>query len=226
MTLEDELQPPNKDFHDTVNAAWKAGLSAIPVVGGSAAVVFQLVFTEPVMERQQRWMDSVAKRLTSLSEEVEGLTPQKLSEDPLFISVAMQATQIAMRNHQEEKLLALRNAIINVARKTGAEYDRALLFTRLIDDLTPMHLIALNFASDTHVYVQRLQNEFPSGTTHEYRNAGRIWEASFPANDAEIDKLVFAELHQRGLAYENSLGSTSNILITTLGKEFVRFIGS
>jgi hypothetical protein len=55
------------------------------------------------------------------------------------------ATQIAVRTHQQEKLDALRNAVLNVAAGTAPGDDLQLMFLGFVDAFTPLHLRMLKF---------------------------------------------------------------------------------
>ena len=51
--------------------------------------------------------------LQNLEEKVKGLTIDTLQDNDAFITTVMRATQSAIRNHQKEKLEALRNATLH-----------------------------------------------------------------------------------------------------------------
>jgi hypothetical protein len=82
------------------------------------------------------------------------LTPERLAQDDVFVTVVMQTSQIALRNHQVEKLEALRNAVLNSVLST-IEEDEKFVFLRLIDQLTPLHLRTLKFLDDPGAWMQR-----------------------------------------------------------------------
>ena len=64
--------------------------------------------------------------------------------------------QIALRSHQEEKLNALRNGVINTAKPMFPEDDIYLMFINWIDTFTPWHLRILNYLNDsTHKIITR-----------------------------------------------------------------------
>jgi len=60
----------------------------------------------------------------------------------------MQSFQIALRSHKEEKLNALRNAVINTAKPMFPEDDIYLMFINWIDAFTPWHLRILNYLNE------------------------------------------------------------------------------
>ena len=94
----------------------------------------------PVEKRWDKWVDTLADRLRALE-----FTITNLSNNPLFITGFMQASQIVLRAHQEEKLNALRNAVTNMARPLFADDNLLLMFMSWIDIFTPWHIRVLNF---------------------------------------------------------------------------------
>lgn len=126
---------------DVTHAIVKAGLSAIPLIGGAAAELFQCVIQPPLEKRREKWMVAVGEKLQEL--ELSGIKLENLQNNEEFVSLVMYATMIALRTHQEEKLSALRNAIANVA--IGQAPDEVLqhIFLSLIDTFNSLHLKVL-----------------------------------------------------------------------------------
>ena len=80
---EDKLQVPKKTKGDAAHAIAKAGLSAIPVIGGPAAELFQNVIQPPLEKRRIEWMQQVGEKLQELEE--NGLKMEDLKENEEFI---------------------------------------------------------------------------------------------------------------------------------------------
>jgi len=131
-------QLPSKSAGDIAHAVAKAGLSAIPVIGGPAVELFQLVVQPPLDKRREAWMTDVGNRLREL--EANGLNLTDLQKNEQFVSAVMQASQAALRTHKAEKLAALRNAIINVARGQAPDETVQHLLLSFVDSLSEMHL--------------------------------------------------------------------------------------
>lgn len=72
--------------------------------------------------------------------EKDGLKVQELKDNPQFISAVMQASQIALRTHQEDKLQALRNGVPNVAAGNAPEDALQGLFLSYVDFFTVWHM--------------------------------------------------------------------------------------
>lgn len=135
---DDELGVPSKSAGDAARSIAKAGLSAIPVIGGPAVELFQNVVQPPLEKRRAIWMARVGEKLQEL--ERNGLDLESLQENEQFISAAMYASQLALRTHQEEKLTALRNAVTNIAIGQAPEEALQHLFLDFVDSLTEIHL--------------------------------------------------------------------------------------
>lgn len=136
--------PPKATKLDYAHALAKAGLSALPVVGGPAVELFQVLVQPPIERRRTEWMQRVGERLQGL--EQQGLKLEDLQTNDQFITAVLQATTVAVRTHQEQKLLALRNAVLNIACGAGPEETIQHLLLSFIDDFSAMHLRVLAFA--------------------------------------------------------------------------------
>lgn len=128
---------PVQSKGDVAHAIAKAGLSAIPVLGGLAAELFQQTVQPPLEKRRTEWMKTVGEKLQQL--EAQGLNLEDLQANENFLSVVMHATQAAMRTHDLAKREALRNAIANVAVGQAPDETTQYLLLSFINDLTEMH---------------------------------------------------------------------------------------
>ncbi len=68
------------------------------------------------------------------------LLPASLQNDETFISFLYQATILALKNHQREKINALRGALVSTADPKRVFEDLAFQFLRYIDELSVTHL--------------------------------------------------------------------------------------
>jgi len=130
---------------DVAHTIVKAAVSAVPYAGGPGAELFALIFRPPLQKRQDEWMNEVADGLREVEKRAEGFSIEKLRDNEQFISAVMNASQAAMRSHQQEKREALRNAVLNVAVGSGLTEDVEAVFVSLIDRYTPWHLRILRF---------------------------------------------------------------------------------
>lgn len=135
---------PEPSRGDVAHALTKAGLSAIPVVGGPAVELFQLLVQPPLERRRTAWMEQVGQKLLEL--EAKGLDLSKLQENEQFITAVMQASSAAIRTHQQAKLDALKNAIIHIAIGEAPEETFQHILLGFIDEFSEMHFRVLAFA--------------------------------------------------------------------------------
>jgi len=141
--VSDIEKPPSPDGRDHIHKLVKLGLQAIPGVGPVIAEGLDLVVRPPLGKRLDKWCKSVYEKLKELEESCNSFSMGSLQENEEFITVVLNATQIAVRTHREEKLEALRNAVLNVAMRNAPEEDLQDIFLNLIDRFTPWHLRVL-----------------------------------------------------------------------------------
>jgi len=130
----------NLSTGDWFHLVAKGGFGAIPFVGGLAAEFFAAIIKSPLSKRTENWIITMYEELKSLEEKVEGFKIEKLSENEVFITMLLNASQIAVRTHREEKLKALRTAVLNSALPNSIEEDKQLIFLRILDNLTVLDL--------------------------------------------------------------------------------------
>lgn len=216
---DDKLQPPKRTKGDAAHAIAKAGLSAVPVIGGPAAELFQNVIQPPLEKRRTEWMVQVGEKLQEL--EKNGLKIEELQENEEFISAVMHASQIALRTHQNEKLEALRNAILNVAKGQAPEEALQNVFLNLIDSFTELHLRILKVFQNP----EPPQNMSMGGLSN-------VLEHNIPElrGRRELYDQLWKDLYSRGLVNTDGLHVTmtghglGEKRTTGIGDAFLKFI--
>jgi hypothetical protein len=150
MVESEKYEPPKRGAGDIGYAIARAGLSVF--AGAPAAELLQLLFSPPLERRRDAWMKEVGQALQEL-EKNRGVKLEGLQANEAFVTVVLQATQTALRNHQREKIEALRNAVINSAVGINIEEDLQLQFIRYVEELTPSHFTLLNFLADNEEHL-------------------------------------------------------------------------
>lgn len=156
-----ENLPTGKTATDIAREVGRAIVSAIPAAGGPLQVAFENIFTSPIEKRKEAWLNQLADVIHEVQKRVSEITPEKLADNDAFVTVVMQASQVAIRNHQQEKLEALRNAVLNAALPNPPHEDEQMIFLRLIDQLTPWHLRILSALNDPIKWMERNNIENP-----------------------------------------------------------------
>jgi hypothetical protein len=231
MNISNQRNKPEESIGDVAHTVVKAGLSAIPVIGGPLAELFAAVIEPPISRRRVQWIESIGNGLKILEEKVDGFKIEALSQNEMFITTVMQASQAAIRNHQKEKLEALRNAVLNAALPNAPEEDIQLMFLNFIDGLTPWHLRVLKFIDDPLEWGK--SNNIP------YLNLSsggpsNVLEHTFPELKGRRDfyDLIVKDLFNRGLMNTESLHGMMTeqgmyaSRTTKMGKQFLKFITS
>lgn len=179
---------------DLAHAAFKAGLSAIPAIGGPAVELFQFLVQPPLERRRVEWMQEVGERLMAI--EAKGVDVEALQRDERFVSVMMQASIAAMRTHQREKIRALQNAVLNIAGGQGPDETLQHLLLTFIDGMTELHLRILTFARSPN----------PPGNIGS-AGLGHVLEQKIPELQGQrvLYDQLWRDLHTRGLVNLESL---------------------
>ena len=116
-------------MEDVAHSAAKGLIGLIPA-GSVVTEILAQFFAPPLEKRRDEWLKKIAEVLAELQRD-RGVPVEKLGEDQAFVTLVLQATQVALRNHHQKKLDSLRNAI---SRGYGPDVndDELHLFIRLI----------------------------------------------------------------------------------------------
>jgi len=147
-------EPPQRLKSDWKHALVRAGIAAVPWVGSPAVEILSQVLTPPIEERRNEWLKGLAEAILRLEGKVEAFKVEALRDNAVFVTAFLQASQVAVRSHQREKLEALRNAVLNVALGNMPDQDQDLqmMFISWIEVFTPTHLQVLRiFGAPLHL---------------------------------------------------------------------------
>lgn len=226
---QDDLTPPEPDSADVGHTLAKALMSAVPYIGGPAAELFAVAIVPPLERRRHAWMSVVAERIRKLEANGVSVSFESLAANEEFVTAIMQATHIALRNHQREKLEALQNSVLNVTVGRSPPEDLLMVYLHFVDTLTVWHLKILRFFQDPRAYADERGVEFPSWSGGGPSN---VLEHTFPelAGKRGIYDQFVRDLHSRGLlGIENlhvmmtATGMFSK-RTTPIGDDFLKFI--
>lgn len=138
---------PSQTKGDTVQAIVRVGMSILPA-GGAVAELIDLVIKPALNRRRDDWFNGLADDVQKLKDRPSAPTIEELSANDAFVTVMLNASAAAMRTHQQEKLAALRAAVINTALAMAPDEHMQLMFIRFIDELAPLHLRILRYLQD------------------------------------------------------------------------------
>ena len=219
---------PDASAGDVGHSLIRAALSAIPIVGGPAQVLFETVIRPPMDRRRDEWLTDLAADVEAMQRN-GGPTLDELAEDPAFIDVVLPASRAAVATGRSEKREALRNAVLNTALKIEPDEDLQLTFVRLVDELTPSQLKVLAHQSDPQAWAEEHGIAHSQGTM---RGRSKILEEAIPelAGHRVLYDQWVRDLYRAGLLQMDSLHVTMTFDgafqpgCTELGGRFLRFI--
>ncbi len=134
------LTPSSRDW---LYALFKGGLSAIPGAGGLAAEFFSLIVKPPVLKKQDRLITEILAELEQLRGQYLSFDPNTLVDNEAFAAAVLTLMNTAMRTSDEEKLRAVKNAILNTAIAPDRDAHLRETLQYLVDRLTSAHLRTL-----------------------------------------------------------------------------------
>ena len=231
MDVSDIESKPKAGAGDVAHTLVKAGLSAIPVLGGPAAEIFSAIVVPTLSKRRDEWIESIVKGLKVLEKKIEDFNIETLSQNDMFITTVMHASQVAIRNHQKEKLEVLRNAVLNAALPNAPEEDIQIMFLNFVDTFTPWHLRILKFFDNPQEWGRKSGITYPNWTMG---GPSTVLEHTFPELRGRRDfyDQIVKDLFIRGLMNTESLHVTMTSqgmfasCTTSMGKQFINFITS
>lgn len=236
MPAEDHADPttmPTNRAGEYGLVAARALASLIPFAGGPAAEVLGAIITPIVERRKTEWLEGIASGLADLQQQVATLTPEQLAQSDEFTTAFLHASQVALHTHQQEKLDALRNAVLNVAAGSAPDEDLQLMFLDAIGTLTPSHLRLLHYFDDPAQWPTNRQ--LPANYVVN-ATVGDLLESAIPEwrQQQQWYGLLYDDLARRGLAEQDrqvmhivgGLGVCFARRTTYMGREFLTFITS
>lgn len=198
--MEDDLKIPKPTTEDVIFTIGKAVVNLVPVIGGSAVEIFNFIVKTPIQKRQDQLIESIIDKIKTLEKDFEVLTPERLNQNELFISVLLKSLQAITKEHQKEKIDAFKNAVINTVTKKSISEGYKLLFLSYLESFTVLHIQIIKFFYD-EFYIRNDK----SGTV---TNIGDKFNLFSKFNDdIEITSWTFMhivkELDEKGLIISN-----------------------
>ncbi|GAA2811519.1 hypothetical protein GCM10010522_31640 [Kribbella solani] len=227
-------EPPKAGKMDTAaKLVAGAGGSAVPLpfVGGVLTTAFEMMADRGLNKRRDAWEQTVVAAINQLIEWNKAFA----DSDVLFTAV-VKAGRIALATYQQEKLDALRNAVVNSVAPGAPADDEQARFFRLIDELTPSHIVMLRFLQSPGGALRQLpadQRPARFNIHIEMVMMGKVFEMVAPeiAANLEFRDLLVYDLSQARLALTFSslddLGmeeSDDRTFATSLGARFLAFV--
>ena len=221
-----EIEIPKEDSADKLTGLIKAGIDAVPA-GSIMTWFIEQIWKPPLVRRTEKWMNDVTEKLKSIDVKIEDLV-----NNERFITCLTQSYQVATRTHNQEKVKALKNAVINSIPTPTYSESLQSLFINYIDSLTEWHIRFLTFFNRPDWM------DLYRGKTFEHAKYfifGMMWDLYPDLKDKEdLTELIFRDLKNSGLINQrwetvqnlaiSTQGGTSIPKVTDIGKDFLEFI--
>lgn len=215
----DEINVPKSTSADSLLGLVKASIDVAP--GGSLlSFALQQFLQAPLDKRMQAFFEQVAQKLNDHSKQIEDL-----ASNDRFISTLLQAANIALRNHNEEKLESLRNAVVNSINPPSYDESLHTVFLNLIDRFTAWHL---------KVLVSIRESSSDNGSLSHLRSLPLQWRLLeiYPSfhEQREFLALILVDLEAAFLIEDTSKQrkeflNPESYRVTGIGFQFISFIG-
>ena len=143
--LREQLDLIKKGTPEEINYnAINMGLETIPTLGPVASYFYKRFVSDPAHRRICHFLEDLVDFLEQVEQQVDTLS----YDSPAFQTNLVRSLQIVSCNHQQKKLIALRNLIANSALPNPPEEDIQSFFLSLIDEFQSWHLTLLEYCSN------------------------------------------------------------------------------
>lgn len=220
MEKNKKYKPPKAGSGDVGYAVVKTGISLIPLAGAPASELLGLIVTPPLEKRRSEWMESIGNALRELEQKIN-IVLTDLPKNDKFIDAAMDATQIALRTSEKDKLEALKNALLNSALPNSPDESLRKMFFSFIDTFGVFHIKILELFQNPRKWFPKHGMHYPdiimSGAL------SHLIEKAFPmlSNKRDFYDQIWKDLYLRGLVSIDGL----NVMMTAGGVEQKRTTG-
>jgi len=208
MLIDETLiNPPTEPTEDKVHRLVRATLGALPLFSGTAVELLNALIEPPIERRRSVWMEQVTVAINEIHQRL-GIDLENFKNNEEFISILIQASQIALKNHQTEKLELLRNVLVNSFNNGSLSTDKKFTFLHLLDQYTPTHILLLEEFKKGCLWVTSKTNNFNSNY-ETAKSLSRKFE--IPNLSNQFIYQVISDLDSKKLLHMMNLGRRSDI---------------
>lgn len=211
--------------------------------GGQLFVkTFERIFKDPYKKRKLEWFDSIKQKLEKIElgisenkNNIDTIIEKRQLDKEELLSTILQTTDIALKNHNEVKLEALRNIFVN-SFIIDLDTNKKTTFISLIDEFNEYHIKMLHFLSQDdpwakyrnyntrtrHVLLEIFELEFPVYKTNHYFLRKIITD--LVKNELINHNLQFYDTIPWERKLSDPIKESDTALLTKFGQEFISYI--
>lgn len=197
-----------------------AGVQLIPCIGSFAADAIKDHVHKEQIKRLINWLKSITEKTNEIIEEI--------NSNPLSYDCFIALTEIAIKNHEKERIEHLKNALFNLLSVDRPEDLSIKIIINDLQNLTLCHLKLLILFDDPSKWFEDHNIKRPDVITSSPK---LILDIAYPEiKDFNICKRIWKDLYDKDLVSINLLNglvSENGLFVsrtTQLGKELIRFI--
>jgi len=216
------LKPPKTTPVDISLEGVKALMEVFPA-GSLLTYGLKQFIQLPLDKRMNEFYKNISEAINKHAQQI-----LELSSNDRFVTILLQAGNIYIRNHQEEKLKALRNAVINSIETPSYDESIQIVFLSMIDRFTPWHLKVLSLINDSKIMRPEDRPILRSNALSAIKNFYRFFN-----DQNEFLSLIISDFETAGLI---NVGESSQSIqlgqqirpltleLTKIGRQFLNFI--
>ncbi|KAB7696304.1 hypothetical protein [Plesiomonas shigelloides] len=142
-TFDPDLEP----VVDKVHRIARAGIAAIPMLGGTSVELLNSIIAPPHEVRTTKWLHKLTEAVNLLIE-TYNINQESLSNNDKFFSAIIRSSDIALRTSEDTMLNALASGLVFSA--TTQDKDEAIitLYLLSLSRLTSLHLTLTKYIAD------------------------------------------------------------------------------
>ncbi|MCX3264507.1 hypothetical protein [Pedobacter agri] len=213
---------------DVAYSTVRGAINMIPVIGPLAAELFNTVVTPPLDRRRAEWMNDIAERLKNL-EESSALNLDDLANNEQFIDTIIQATNLAIRTSEEDKLNAFKNAVINTALHHSPDKTKSHIFLTQLNNFTTWHITILKYLDDPKEWFT-INNMVPQNLMMGSISSHLLKAFDQLQGNLDLLNIIWQDLNSAGFINTSNFSTmmsgdgTLSRRTTEMGREFLNFI--
>lgn len=139
-----QVETPVEPVGDKVYRLVSIGSQLIPVFGGAIGEAFHAFVKSPVERRQLKAIELMMDAINELYERTRR-SQEDLIKDEAFVSTLFTAATLSARTADEEKLKAIKNAVISSAMMGAPNEAFQQMYMATLADMTSIHLRLLSY---------------------------------------------------------------------------------
>jgi hypothetical protein len=225
-----DTNPPDKSkSRKIVERIGEAAVASVPLVGNALAITLVTTLNWRLEQRREEWFTKLAEAIEDLRNRVNDFDIDSLADNDLFVDAVVSATRTVEHTHQEDKLTALRNAVLNSVSPDAPDADTQAVFFNMVDRFTPSHLRLLTLWDDPPAWFESHGLTPPEAAFITSRTV--TVEAGLPEMKGRKDfylviagELYAAEMLTATLTGNVQPPSLMSRLTSDFARQFVRFI--